>query len=155
MKNILISLLFSVFSTTFLFSQEQGIVLEKKNSERINFLKEHKRIKVVTINGKELYGRFSILNDSTITINSATIPLKSIAKIKRKSMTSLIASPVVPLIGVIFILGGTAVAATGGSGAIAGVGLLSSGFAITLASLISNKHEKEKWEYKIRLNPNN
>ena len=104
MKNIFISLLFSLFSTTVLFSQEQGIVLEKKNSERIDFLKEHKRIKVVTINGKELYGRFSILNDSTITINSATIPLKSIAKIKRKSMTSLIASPVVPLIGVIFII---------------------------------------------------
>ena len=151
----IVSLLLFVFTANSVFSQELGILLEKKNSERIDFLKEHKRIKVVTINGKELYGRFSILNDSTITINSATIPLKSIAKIKRKSMTSLIASPVVPLIGVIFILGGTAVAATGGSGAIAGVGMISSGFTMTLASLISNKHEKEKWEYKIGAKPNN
>ena len=151
----IVSLLVLVFSANSLFSQEQGILLEKKNSERIDFLKEHKRIKVVTTNGKELYGRFSILNDSTITINSTTIPLKSIAKIKRKSMTSLIASPVVPLIGVIFILGGTGVAVTSKSGAIAGVGMISSGFAMTLASLISNKHEKEKWEYKIGVKPNN
>jgi ABC-type multidrug transport system fused ATPase/permease subunit len=144
-----------VFTANSVFSQELGILLEKKNSERIDFLKEHKRIKVVTTNGKELYGRFSILNDSTIAINSTTIPLKSIAKIKRKSMTSLIASPVVPIIGVIFILGGTAVAATGGSGAIAGVGMISSGFTMTLASLISNKHEKEKWKYTIGIKPNN
>ena len=151
----IVSLLVLVFSANSLFSQEQGILLEKKNSERIDFLKEHKRVKVVTTNGKELYGRFSILNDSTIAINSTTISLKSIAKIKRKSMTSLITSPVVPIIGVIFILGGTAVAATGCSGAIAGVGMISSGFTMTLASLISNKHEKEKWKYTIGIKPNN
>lgn len=155
MKNILISLLFSLFSTTVLFSQEQGIVLEKKNSERIDFLKENKRIKVITTDGSVFYGRFSIVDENTIAINNSTIALNSVIKIKRKSLTSLIGSPVVPLIGVIFILGGTAVADTGGSGAIAGVGLLSSGFAMTLASLISNKHEKEKWEYKIGLKPNN
>jgi hypothetical protein len=155
MKNILISLLFSVFSTTFLFSQEQGIVLEKKNSERINFLKENKRIKVITADGSVFYGRFSIVDQNTIAINNSTIALDSFVKIKRRSITSLIGSPIVLLIGVIFILGGTAVAATGGSAAIAGVGMISSGFTMTLASLISNKHEKEKWEYKIGIKPNN
>lgn len=155
MKIIFVLLFFVFFSTTSIFSQEHGILLQKKNSERIDFLKEHKRIKVVTATSETFYGRFTIVNDSTITINNATIPLNLIVKIKRKSMTSLIVSPIVPVIGVICILGGTAVAATGGYGAIAGVGLLSSGFTMTLASLISNKHERERWEYKIGVKPNN
>jgi len=86
MKNIFISLLFSLFSTTVLFSQEQGIVLEKKNSERINFLKENKRIKVITANGSIFYGRFSIVDENTIAINNSTIALDSVVKIKRKSL---------------------------------------------------------------------
>ena len=142
MKVILTALFFSFLLIPSVFSQNQGILLKKKNSERIDFLKEHKRIKVITANGKKFYGRFSIVNDNTIIINNSTIPLNSIVKIKRKSLTSSIGSPLVPVIGVIFILGGTSVAATGKSGAIAGVGMISSGFAMSLASLISNNHGK-------------
>lgn len=155
MKFISILLLLVFFSTTSIFSQEQGIVLEKKNSSRIDFLKEHKRIKVITASGQTFYGRFSIINDTTITIKKSAIPLNSIVKIKRKSLTSLIGTPLVPVIGVICILGGTAIAASGGSGAMAGVGLVSSGFTMTLASLISNRHEKKRWDYKIGVKPIN
>lgn len=152
---IIIYFFFLFFPIVAIFSQDQGILLEKKNSETTDFLKEHKRIKVITSNGNHFYGRFLIVDDHTIRIDNSIIPLDSIVKIKRKSLTSSILSPIVPVIGVIFILGGTAVAATEGSGAIAGTGLVFSGFTMTLASLISNKHKKEKWDYKIGTNPNN
>ena len=96
MKNIFISLLFSLFSTTVLFSQEQGIVLEKKNSERIDFLKENKRIKVITTDGSVFYGRFSIVAENTHAINHSTIALHSVITINRKSLTSLLGSYVFP-----------------------------------------------------------
>lgn len=152
---IIISYLFLFFPIVAIFSQDQGILLENKNSDRTDFLKEHKRIKVITSDGNHFYGRFTIVNDNTIMIDNSNIPLDQIVRIKRKSLTSSILSPIIPVIGVVFILGGTGVAATEGSGAIVGVGLISSGFTMTLASLISNKHKKEKWVYKIGTNPYN
>jgi hypothetical protein len=149
MKIIFLSFLFSIFPFTSMISQEKGILLQKKDAERTDFLIENKRIKVVTTDGNSFYGRFSIIDDKTISINKTLIPLTSIVKIKRKSLTSTITSPIVCTLGVIFILGGTGVAALGGGFSIVGLGLMSSGFTLPLLALNSNKHPKNQWQYAI------
>ena len=148
MKTILF-VLFLVLPLVSIIAQEKGILLQKKDSERTDFLAEHKRIKVVTTDGRSFFGRFSIIDDKTISINNTLIALASIEKIKRKSLTSTITSPVVCALGVILILGGTAVAVLGGTSAIVGLGLISSGFTLPLIALISNRHPKNQWEYTI------
>ena len=155
MKKYLFSLflLLSLFSV---FAQEKGIVLKNKDAEKADYLVEHKRIKVVTTDGKCFYGRFSIIDNNTISISNTLIPLSSIEKIKRKSLVSTITSPLVCIVGVYLVLGGTAVVAIGGrSFALLGVGLISSGFTLPLVALISNKHPKNQWEYTIGEIPNN
>lgn len=154
MKTILF-VLFLVLPLVSIIAQEKGILLQKKDSERTDFLVEHKRIKVVTTDGRSFFGRFSIIDDKTISINTTLIPLASIEKIKRKSLTSTITSPVVCTLGVILILGGTAVAVLGGTSAIVGLGLISSGFTLPLIALISNRHPKNQWEYTIGDLPSN
>ena len=154
MKTILF-VLFLVLPLVSVIAQEKGILLQKKDSERTDFLVEHKRIKVVTTDGRSFFGRFSIIDDKTISINNTLIPLASIEKIKRKSLTSTITSPVVCTLGVILILGGTAVAVLGGTSAIVGLGLISSGFTLPLIALISNRHPKNQWEYTIGDLPSN
>ncbi|MFC6875669.1 hypothetical protein ACFQZF_04575 [Flavobacterium myungsuense] len=154
MKTILF-VLFLVLPLVSIIAQEKGILLQKKDSERTDFLVEHKRIKVVTTDGRSFFGRFSIIDDKTISINNTLIALASIEKIKRKSLTSTITSPVVCVLGVILILGGTAVAVLGGTEAIVGLGLISSGFTLPLIALISNRHPKNQWEYTIGDLPSN
>jgi hypothetical protein len=148
MKTIIFSLylLLTLFSV---IAQEKGILLQNKNAEKSDFLMEHKRIKIVTTEGKCFYGRFSIIDNNTISINNTLIPLTSIEKIKRKSLTATISVPIVCTAGVILILGGTSVTALGGGFAIAGLGLISAGFTIPVIALISNKHPKNQWEYSI------
>lgn len=154
MKTILF-VLFLVLPLVSIIAQEKGILLQKKDSERTDFLVEHKRIKVVTTDGRSFFGRFSIIDDKTISINNTLIALASIEKIKRKSLTSTITSPIVCTLGVILILGGTAVAVLGGTSAIVGLGLISSGFTLPLIALISNRHPKNQWEYTIGDLPSN
>ncbi len=148
MKTIIFSL-FLLLTFYSAISQEKGILFKDKNGEKSDFLMEHKRIKVVTTEGQRLYGRFSIIDNNTISINNTIIPLSSIEKIKRKSLTSTIASPIICTIGVILILGGTSVTALGGGFTIVGLGLISSGFTVPLIALISNKHPKNQWECSI------
>ena len=154
MKTILF-VLFLVLPLVSIIAQEKGILLQKKDSERTDFLVEHKRIKVVTTDGRSFFGRFSIIDDKTISINNTLIALASIEKIKRKSLTSTITTPVVCTLGIILILGGTAVAVLGGTSAIVGLGLISSGFTLPLIALISNRHPKNQWEYTIGDLPSN
>lgn len=149
MKKIFVTL-FLLLSFFSVFAQEKGILLKKKDVEKTDYLVEHKRIKVVTTDDRSFFGRFTIVDDNTISINSTLIPLSSIAKIKRKSLVSTITSPLVCIVGVYLVLGGTAVVAIGGrSFALLGVGFISSGFALPMIALISNKHPKNQWEYTI------
>ncbi len=148
MKKILFTL-FLLFPLLSVIAQEKGILLKQKDAEKTDYLVEHKRVKVITTDGKCFYGRFSIIDNNTISINNTLIPLTSIEKIKRKSLTATITAPLVCTAGVILILGGTGVTAVGGGLTIVGLGMISSGFAIPLLALISNKHPKNQWEYAI------
>jgi hypothetical protein len=146
MKAIIFSL-FLLLPFFTVIAQEKGILLQNKNAEKSDFLLEHKRIKVVTTEGQSFYGRFSIIDNNTISINNTIIPLTSIEKIKRKSLTATITAPIICALSVILILGGTAVTALGGGYSIAGLGLISGGFTVPLIALISNKHPQNQWEY--------
>lgn len=154
MKKILITL-FLLLPIISIIGQEKGILLQKKDTERTDILIEQKRIKVVTIDGNCFYGRFSIIDNNTISINNTSIPLTSIVKIKRKSLTSTITAPLVCTLGVILILGGTGLTAVGGGFTIVGLGSISSGFTLPFVALISNKHHKNQWQYTIGEIPSN
>jgi hypothetical protein len=154
MKTI-ISLVFCLLATFFSTNaQEMSILVQNKNSEKSIYLEQNKRIKVVTTDGRRYFGRFTVVDDKTISINNTLISLTSIEKIKRKSLVSTIATPIVCYVAVYLILGGTAVAAIGGrSFAPIGLGLISTGFALPPIALISNKHPKDQWRYTLVENP--
>jgi len=75
------------FFITFTFSaQEKSILISKQNTRKQIKIKEGKRIRVKTLNGKRLSGRFKILNDSTIFIKNKTLKFSEIEKIKRNPL---------------------------------------------------------------------
>ena len=160
MKKSIKYLIFAISILTFSlgFSQERGIELIKKNnSKRIEFLKEHKRIKVKTTDGKTYNGRFTIIDNKTIMINKITLTLDSIVKIKNQALFGTIVSKVLISIGVITIGGiaiSTAVKPSGNDGigvAVLGVSGILVGGSGAIIPLSKESHKIEKWEYKIIL----
>ena len=55
---------------TVVFAQNKGINLIKNTSNKTIFLKEYRRIKVKTTDKKAIAGKFTVLNDSTISIKN-------------------------------------------------------------------------------------
>jgi hypothetical protein len=145
MKKLLSFILVSMAT----FSQEKGIYLvHKKNNDSI-FLKENKRIKIVTLESKTLRGKFTINDSTSITIKGETINLKSIVKIRRASRFHAIVDPMSITHGSILIIAGVAVLSSGGLGSILGVISLPPGLIMTLVPIINNNHLVSRWEYKI------
>lgn len=140
--------------SSFVFCQEKGIVLMKKDSSSTEFLQENKRIKVKLANSKTYYGRFKIENDSTFSIKGNIISLDSIVKIKRRSMTATILSPIIIVYGTAFTVAGVVlVASTLTYGALFGSGLIFCGIPMVLIPAISSNHSPDKWNYSIGPNP--
>jgi hypothetical protein len=155
--NILFFLL--LFSSN-LFSQEdqkvekKGILLERKESSRKEFLPENKRIKLETIDGNILVGKFTIVNDSTISIRGNEVNLNSIERIKRRSVVSAIGSPIITAYGFGGIgLGVYAIAQGGIISVIDGTFLIPAGVGMVLLSTISQNHKPSKWNYSIVVKP--
>ena len=85
MKAIII-LLISIFLVNFTFSQENIIKITNPHSRKEIIIKENRRIRVKTIDGQKISGRFKILNEQSITIKNRQIELLQIAKIKRNPL---------------------------------------------------------------------
>lgn len=145
-------LLAFLFCFSMVFSQERGIVLKSKTTDRTAFLPEHKRIKLKTKDGTVLVGKFTIVDDHTIQIKDTPVVLDSIVKIKRRSLVSSIGSPFVFVTGALMVTVGIAGAAAGGY-AVLLVVFIPPGVPMVLLPVISNNHEPEKWEYVIDTNP--
>ena len=94
-----------LFNSSLVFSQEKGIILNDKKTEETEFLKENKRIKVFTIDGTNYTGKFKIIDDNTIEIDGVNIPLDSIMKIKRRSLTSALLETTFYVSGGIIVFG--------------------------------------------------
>lgn len=133
------------------YSQNKVLKLKKINSETVQLIEEHKRIKIQTNDGKKYLGKFTIVNDSTILIMNETILLDSIVTVKQKSVFNSITKPIFIIIGSLAIILGTAGTMAGGYGYIATVTLIPSGIPLLLLSSIANQHPKNKWEYTIEL----
>ncbi len=68
------------------YSQERSIVIHKKNSKKFKAIAENKRIKIVTLDEKKYYGRFTIIDSDSIQIEGNVVALNSIAKLKKKCL---------------------------------------------------------------------
>jgi len=150
--NTLVLYFVLLFFSSIVFSQEKGIVLKDKKTDETEFLKENKRIKVFTIDGTNYTGRFKIIDDATIEIDGTNIPLDSIMKIKRRSLTSAIVETTFYVYGGIIVTACLIATAINPIALIAipvsfpffGVGLLIPG--------LENGHKLKRWSYSIETN---
>lgn len=84
MKKLTI-LIFSLLIANSIFSQEQAIKITNEVSQKEIIIKENKRIKIKTLDGQKLSGRFKIENNS-ILIKNQQIELSQIGEIKRNPL---------------------------------------------------------------------
>jgi len=79
-------LLISLISFNCLIAQENAISVFKDQTEKEILIKENKRIRIKTANGKRISGRFKILDNETILIKNKKIKLSEIEKIKKNPL---------------------------------------------------------------------
>ncbi len=134
---------------TALYAQNKGIHLIKKESNEAVFLKENRRIKVKTTDGKAVAGKFAIINDSVISIKNQIIPIDSNVSRRKASTFSAISSPVSIGISAVFLIGSVAAISSGGYAVVLAVVLLPTGLPLFIIPLTANKHPIKKWKYEI------
>ena len=122
MKNLL--LLALCLSVSFIaVAQKRALEISNSETNKQVIIKENKRIKILTIDGQKLSGRFAIENEDTLLIRNQSIPFSDITSIKRD-----------PLLLSIFTSGFLiyAGAITVGVGTIIGIFAESSGFLLAI-----------------------
>lgn len=128
MKKILL-ILVSLFFFNQLIAQNQAIKITNTNTSKEKIIKENKRIKLKTFDGRKIKGRFMVENDNTIIVDNIKIELSDIDALKRNPLlTSIVTSG-------LLIYGGVL---TAGFGVIIGVWVDSTAFwlAIPAAGMI-------------------
>ena len=146
MKNILTIILCLAF--TIGFAQDKGINLVNNKSSDTTFLKENRRIKVKTTDGKSIAGKFTIINDSEINIKGKIVEIDSIVSIRKASTFSAIARPISITFGAVFILVGVGGVVSGGY-AVFLVAFILPGLPLFIVPITANKHPIKKWKYEI------
>ncbi len=147
MKKVLILFLCVSFSAS--FSQDFGLnLIDIKKNDTV-FIAANKRIKLLLKSGNKLAGRFTIINNTQITIKDQTIALDSIVNIRQVSSFASAAEPTCATLGAIFITGGLAGIAAGGFNLLATMVLLPPGLPMFILPLTVNKHDNKKWKYEI------
>ena len=143
-----ITFIFCLAMTT-LFAQNKGINLIKNTSNDTTFLKENRRIKVKTLEGKSIAGKFTIVNDSEINIKGRIISMDSIVSIRKASTFSAIASPISIVVGSALLVGAMGGLAAGGYGLFMTVAFLPPGLPLFIVPFTAMKHPVKKWKYEI------
>lgn len=148
--------LFLCICTLFVFSsviaQKQAIKITNTNTGKEKIIKENKRIKLQTQEGRKIKGRFQVENNNTIIVDGFNIDLNDINELKRNPLlTSILTSSFLIYVGSI----------TAGFAAIIGVFADSSAFwliapaaGLVYAGIqspnINKNHKTEKgWKYEI------
>lgn len=138
-------------------AQHHCIQLTKKINGKTKIFTEGTRLKIKTLTGEKLIGRFKIIDLNTIQIDDATIDLGEIYKIKKKSTLGGFIGTYFLVAGLISLPIGIAAAASadGITSAIGGITIFRSIAAITGGMVlndfpINNTHPK--WQYKIIMN---
>ena len=115
--------LFSLLLAGGVLAQEQALRIGSPSSDKEIIIKENKRIKIMTADGKKISGRFHIAGNNAITIKDQTIALSDLESIKRNPLfLSLFSS------GFLIYAG----ALTAGMGAIIGIFVETSGFLLII-----------------------
>ncbi len=83
---LFIILVLNLFFLGSVFSQERGIMISNTDLQKENFIKEGKRIRIKTKDGKKKNGRFYIVDDTSIRIRKHVILLDDIGKIKKNPL---------------------------------------------------------------------
>lgn len=103
----LIIVLVAILFSSLIFSQNAVINISNQKTGVTLILQEKSRIRIKTVDGKKITGRFQILNDSTLLLRGKEISLANIKKIKRNPLAMTIATDVI-----LFVVGGTITAVT-------------------------------------------
>ena len=151
MKNLLFLAL--CLSVSFIaVAQKRALEISNSETNKQVIIKENKRIKILTIDGQKLSGRFAIENEDTLQIRNQSIPFSDIASIKRD-----------PLLLSIFTSGFLiyAGAITVGVGTIIGIFAESSGFLLAIPgaamiyagikspNVLKNYKSDSNWSFKV------
>jgi hypothetical protein len=147
-KNSIRILIFLSFFSV--FSQQKGINLINMKSKDTIFLMENKRIKIDTKDGEHLAGKFTVVNDSTISIKNKIIAIDSIVKIRKASVLSTIIIPITVTIGAVFLTAGIAGAIAGSWGYFATIVFVPPGLPLFIVPQTANKHNVKRWKYEIK-----
>lgn len=145
-----ILIIWAVLSFTSFFAQQKGINLKKVGSEKSLFINENTRVRLKTISGKIIAGKFQIVNDSIIIIDEKQIQLNEIAKIRKQSTFSAIIRPISITLGTVFIVASVFAIDSGGYGPLLAVLLVPPGIPLIIAPFIKNNHPNRKWTCEIR-----
>lgn len=143
--------------TTFIFclaftiglAQNKGINLVNNKSSDTTFLKENRRIKVKTTDGKSIAGKFTIIDDSEINIKGKIIEIDSIVSIRKASTVSTILRTASIAVGGTFILIGLGGLVAGPYGYLAAAVFTPPGLVLFIFPFTANKHPIKKWTYEI------
>ncbi len=131
------------------FAQNKGINLIKNTSNDTTFLKENRRIKVKTTDGHAIAGKFTVINDSEISIKNKVIQIDSIVSIRKSSTVSTILRTTSIAVGGTFILVGLGGLVAGSYGYLAAAVFTPPGLVLFILPFTVKKHPNKEWKYEI------
>jgi len=95
-------------------AQNKAIRISNEELKREVFIKNNKRLRVKTIYGNKLSGRLEIVDDDKVSVGGIVIRLEDLQMIKRNPLiTSLSTSVLLFCPGVLFLVGGVILIASG------------------------------------------
>lgn len=86
MKSTIFILIVSVFCLNSLTAQVKGIKIFNEDTQKEVIIKENKRIRIKTIDGVKISGRYKAVDNDTIEIKGRKINLNQIVKLKRNPL---------------------------------------------------------------------
>ncbi len=143
---------FSLIFANLLFAQEKAIKISSSTSEKEVIIKENKRIKIKTVDGQKISGRFHIDHNKAIVIKDQRIALSDIESLKRNPLF-------LSIFGSGFLIYGGAL--TVGMGAIIGMFVEASGFLLAIPgaamiyagikspNILKNYSADGNWEFEL------
>lgn len=141
------------------FAQTNGLEFKNLSTQKTKYIKEGEKIKVKS-DGKTYKGRFEIISDSQILVESDTLLLSDIQDIRTKSFLSSLGGGLLFVYGsfgaAAMIYGISMIAIEGGELVILGIlffGAMGVGAAFIAAGgfalMVHGKsHKSKRWEYK-------
>lgn len=150
---ILLILFISLFFSNLIFAQEGVLKIVNQTSEKEILIKEHKRIRIKTIEGQKISGRFRIIGKETILIRKKKIKLADIEKIKRNPLlVSIVTNGLFIYVGAGIAIVGVAIGGITNQSSlflltIPGVGMIYNG--IKSPNLLKGYKKDSNWKYEL------